>query len=150
MPPLDAILKYQNQAVIQRFITHHPEAAADAELIFDDLKRFLWLNVKLGEEGQRGQPVPDLSFSKSMTIIDEMWHEFILLTEYYAQFCQDWLGQFVHHPTPMPRFEAHRQTQTEEACMEIFLSELITCVYEHFGQEVAERWFDYYEKYELD
>ena len=29
--------------------------------------------------------------------VDEVWHQFILFTRQYADFCQDTLGNFLHH-----------------------------------------------------
>jgi hypothetical protein len=31
------------------------------------------------------------------TQIDEVWHSFILFTKQYASFCNDYLGEFMHH-----------------------------------------------------
>jgi hypothetical protein len=32
-----------------------------------------------------------------MFILDEMWHNFVLFTRDYIQFCHDHFGRFVHH-----------------------------------------------------
>lgn len=148
MKSLDEILAYKNKAVIDRFTKMCPEATEDAELIFDDLKRFLWLVATTEERRKAGEALPDISFSNSMIIIDEMWHAFILLTEYYADFCQKYLNQFIHHPTAMDKFLANKKTMPEKEAAEIFLSEMVELVHDTFGTETAERWFDYYFKYQ--
>ncbi len=145
--PLEEILAYKNTAVVERFKKMSPNAADEAEMIFDDLKRFLWLVATTEEKRKEGTALPDISFSESMIIIDEMWHSFILLTEYYADFCEKYLGQFIHHPTAMDKFEENLKSMDREAALEIFLNELVGLVYEELGDETAVRWFDYYFKY---
>lgn len=148
--PLSKILAYKNDAVIQRFVKFHPEAKEEAELIFDDLKRFLWLVAVMDEKEQKGEEVPDISFSASMLIMDEIWHAFILVTEHYTDFCNTYFGKYIHHPTRMPIFEQNFKKLGEEESMEIFLNAMITAVVLELDEEVAERWFDYYFKYPVD
>ena len=44
-------------------------------------------------------------------IADDLWHEFILYTKQYAEFCQSAFGEFFHH-TPAAAMGAHRETNT--------------------------------------
>jgi hypothetical protein len=148
--PLDEILAYKNQEVLDRFSKMRPDATAEADLIFDDLKRFLWLVATTEKKRKAGAELPDISFSESMLIIDEMWHAFILYTEYYAAFCDKYLGQFVHHPTAMDKYSANKKNMSEEEASQIFLRELASLVYDSFGEETVERWFDYYFKYQVN
>lgn len=62
-------------------------AAADAKLICDQYKRFLFLKFKY-------QGVFDLPPS---TEIDEVWHIHILDTRAYARDTQAIFGEFLHH-----------------------------------------------------
>lgn len=41
--------------------------------------------------------------------VDEMWHSFILYTEQYADFCDEFCGKFMHHAPCTPE-----QLQTED------------------------------------
>ena len=147
--PLDEILKYKNKFVIDRFQEFRPDAIEEADLIFDDLKRFLWLVATLSDRKEKGEKVPDLSFAKSMLVMDDMWHAFILWTNFYTEFCDENFGRYLHHPTEMPKYYQNTTVDgmEEEEAMSIFLTEMITCVIEEFGEETAERWFDYYAKY---
>jgi hypothetical protein len=44
-------------------------------------------------------------------IIDDLWHEFILHTRDYANFCHTTLGTFVHHvPSTAPDPSSYRRT----------------------------------------
>jgi hypothetical protein len=58
---------------------------ADVLPLFIELLRFMQLTKTAGER---------LSPSH---IVDLAWHEFILFTKYYAAFCQEQFGSFVHH-----------------------------------------------------
>ncbi len=146
---LEEILYYKNKNVTQRFCQIRPDAKEEVDLIFDDLKRFLWLVATFEERKQKGEQTPDISFSISMIIMDDMWHAFILWTKQYNEFCQQYLGDFVHHPTEMPIYEqnikVHNLEETE--AMNIFLEGMITVCMEELGEEVTQRWFDYYLKY---
>lgn len=54
--------------------------------VFEDLKRFLFL-CGASTDGPFAPSVP----------IDEMWHNFILFTEDYYNFCQSFFKRFIHH-----------------------------------------------------
>ncbi|MFT5766047.1 MAG: hypothetical protein ACI8X3_003485 [Saprospiraceae bacterium] len=146
---LEETLAYKNKFAIDRFKQTRPDAAEEADLIFDDLKRFLWLVATQEERKAKGEEVPDLSFAQSMLVLDDMWHAFILCTNFYTEFCNEYFGNYIHHPTDMPKYIKNTKTDgmEEEEAMSIFLTEMITRVIEEFGEEIAERWFDYYAKY---
>ena len=44
-------------------------------------------------------------------IADDLWHEFILYTKQYAEFCRLAFGEFFHH-TPAAAMGAHKETNT--------------------------------------
>ncbi len=147
--PLEEILKYENKFVVDRFCQFRPDAKEEVDLIFDDLKRFLWLVATLQERKEKGEEVPDISFSASMIIMDDMWHAFILWTNFYTEFCQENFGKYIHHPTDMPIYYQNHYVDKmeEEEAMGIFLRDMITIIIQELGEEVAQRWFDYYLKY---
>lgn len=147
--PLEEVLAYKNKFVIDRFKKFRPDAADEAEQIFDDLKRFLWLVATLQEQKAKGAEVPDVSFPVSMIIMDDMWHAFILWTNFYTDFCDKYFGQYLHHPTEMPIFEKNhiKGDMPEEEANDIFLRGMITVVIDVFGETLAQRWFDEYSKY---
>ncbi len=145
---LEEILHYENPSVIERFQNRYPFAKSDSHLIFDDLKRFLWLSASIEEKKQDGQDTPDISFSESMYVLEEMWQAFILSTNDYIDFCNNYFGRYLHHPTQKIKYQANFEKLGKDEAMEIFVTDLITCVYENLGEEVANRWFDQYTNYE--
>jgi len=68
------------------------ENAGQFRMVFTELKKFLYLARRSGE----ALPVTSIG-------VDAVWHNFILFTARYQQFCEDLLGGFVHHyPEPKP------------------------------------------------
>ncbi len=69
--------------VIRRYAFKRDIGIPDAERLFDELEGFL-----------------DIAISSSVSPsfgVDEAWHEFILHTRLYADYCQSRYGTFVHH-----------------------------------------------------
>ena len=60
-----------------------PESYREA---FTELKKFLWLCDRSDEQ--------NLMVSK---LIDELWHQFILSTIEYHDFCDQFFGHYMHH-----------------------------------------------------
>jgi hypothetical protein len=87
---LAATFGYQNGAVVWRLQKELTLSEDNAKLLFEDLKRFLWVSALVGETVA---PPP---------AIDDAWHVFLLFTMDYAQFCNRFLGCFIHHPPRRP------------------------------------------------
>jgi len=87
---INAIMAYQHAGMIERLQDKLKLSVSEATLLFDDVKRFLYLCSTT--EGH-------LAPTKH---IDEGWHHFILHTKDYALFCERFFGRMVHH-TPFTR-----------------------------------------------
>lgn len=91
--PLTEVLAYCNSAVVERYQKDFGISAAEAALLFLDVKRFLWLAAIEGVVA----PSPK---------IDDGWHTFIIFTVDYQDFCERYFGRFMHHrphrPTDKP------------------------------------------------
>lgn len=82
---MQSVLSYKNDRVVERFLKLYEIEKKHAEQLFVETLKFLWAcSVCRHVLG----PV---------TIIDEMWHNFILFTGDYAKFCNDYLGRYIHH-----------------------------------------------------
>ena len=138
-PELDRLLSYQNALVIQQFRKNHPEHAPDAEALFTEMLKYLWLSAQHQYEQHHSPNDPQLDFSpvihEEMQAIDSMWHEFILVTMDYQHFCQEYFGRFVHH---IPNTDDEIPTE-EEYARELTL--FLEYVLKHLGEETLERWF---------
>jgi hypothetical protein len=82
--PLQEVLAYSNDAVIERYQKDLGISCDDAALLFSDVKRFLWLAAVEGVIA----PPPK---------IDDGWHTFIIFTLDYKTFCERYFGRFMHH-----------------------------------------------------
>jgi len=150
--PLEEILKYKNPHVLDNFIKFHPHLNVPVEkapIIFEDLIRYLWLSATISEKAEKNPEwdAPTITISHSMTVIDQMWHTFVLFTEFYADFCQKYFGNFVHHPPPAKKWIANTKKLGAEEAGKIMVDELLACIMEYLGPEVTIRWFEEYEQY---
>ncbi|HET7500357.1 MAG TPA: hypothetical protein VFK02_05115 [Kofleriaceae bacterium] len=138
---LDEVLAYKNPKVIWRFQDKFALAARDAKDLFRETLRWLWACAT-----SRALGGPALHIRHSMTLLDEMWHEFILFTQDYTEFCDRYLGGYIHHQ-PATRLEKQafrrgyrrhpaRMREQEEAS----LVEQFRFLRDHVGERVLEKW----------
>jgi hypothetical protein len=138
---LAQVLAYENDEVVARFCWDYGYTLQQAEEIFLETKRWLWLCAHHAAEGRLGE---ELTMFDEMAIIDKMWHTFLLFTHDYAQFCERYFKRFVHHqPTP----ESIKQATTPESRLAT-LKNNYEYIYDHLGPEVLKRWCeDFPERY---
>ncbi len=98
----ETVMAYRFDPLIYRMVDKHGWDEAVACEVFEEFKRYAWLCATTGEA---------LAPTK---IIDEMWHNFILFTEDYQEFCRVTLGRFFHH-RPTRRGQIHGEDNGESA-----------------------------------
>ncbi len=99
-----------------------------AEDLFADVQRFLWMAAQSPEPSI---PAP---------LIDDGWHEFILFTKEYEDFCVTHCGGFMHH-------EPHTDAVIEPVHIDT-LKPTIDLMYRVFGSKPSKNW-DYIPTKEL-
>jgi hypothetical protein len=147
-PKLNEVLQYKNQKVIQVFLRTNPMEESEANLIFEDLLRWLWLcrTHQIKQNHWLQKKSNGLTLYTPMNIIDEMWHSFIICTKDYQEFCHQYLGAFIHHSPNVN--ESVNAQKKEESREDPELKQMLHLVLIHFGKETMQRWFvDYPEKY---
>ena len=82
---MERALAYRNEAVVLRLCQNLELRRVEAELLFSDLLRFLYLCATSKK-----------SLAPSRRI-DSAWHEFLLFTRDYQCYCKRHLGTVVHH-----------------------------------------------------
>lgn len=82
---LNKVMAYKNPALVARLQEKLNLSKEDAETLFADTKRFLYLCAT-----NKHHLIPP-------TMVDEGWHNFILFTKDYQKFCHRFLGRFIHH-----------------------------------------------------
>jgi hypothetical protein len=91
-------LRLRREAYIRSFILpkglfeklreHHPNLTMkDCQLVSQGLRQFFLSHLQSGRK----------YVSMPSQVADDLWHEFILYTKNYQQFCQDAFGRFLHH-----------------------------------------------------
>lgn len=103
------ILDYDLSVVTTTFATRHPEYADSARELELECKRFMYLAAIA--------PTLDLAPTKP---IDEYWHQFVLFTETYTNFCAEITGYFVHHNPLAGPDHAKIFSRTQELVQKIF------------------------------
>lgn len=112
MRSLSEVLAYRHDGVVEKLRTRLSIGTDEAEILFDDTKRFLFL---CGSCDEPLGPPP---------AIDTGWHEFILFTKDYDGFCSDKFGRFIHHQpyraSEQVRVDGSRLARTLELAEGIF------------------------------
>jgi hypothetical protein len=97
---ITSVVNYQNNLVIKKFILENSCTEQKARLLFEETKKFL-LICALSE-----------SSCTPNKLIDQMWHQFILFTYDYQEFCMKTFGFIIHH---FPTVELNAKTHSANA-----------------------------------
>lgn len=136
---LSAILQYRNEDVLSRFTDLFEVTDAEAEDIFTETKKFLFICR------QPGVFIPD-----ELLIVDEMWHNFILFTATYQEFCNHYFGGYLHH---LPASKAEKIKQQEQVATDVAtarktfhekMARFMTITYDQLGRDTVVKWFQQY------
>ena len=149
-PTLDEVLAYSNRDVVYRFRKTYGLSWEESEDIFEQVKKWLWLANHRRRAGIR----EGLSIDLSLVVIDEMWHNFVLFTREYAEFCDRYFGYYLHHG---PATEAEDREHAERLQSYASREERIRAVkdakrpqyeyiYDHLGEETFVKWYREYPK----
>ncbi|XXX80825.1 hypothetical protein WMF30_18890 [Sorangium sp. So ce134] len=100
------LFAYRAQFVLDKLLMNKTVATErEAEALFRELARYLWL-----VESDRTRAYPMFSLR-----VDEAWHQFVLFTIEYADFCQRFFGRFLHHaPANAPAQHAAPEATWDE------------------------------------
>ena len=138
---LGSVLSYRHSDLLSRFGAKYRFSLDESEALFGDVKAWLYL------VGTRTVTAPPLVILPSMEVVDDLWHEFILYTKDYADFCCRHFGHFIHHePTrEAERDFSRRQREANPAGFRAKkrreLEEFIGYVYDRLGPDTCHRWF---------
>ncbi|MEO1518681.1 MAG: hypothetical protein AAFV95_26945 [Bacteroidota bacterium] len=147
---LDEVLAYQNKWIIHKFLEKYSLPFSEAEELFEQTKKWLWLNAISIEEEQAGAESIELFIDGPMAMVDEMWHTFILFTREYKKFCRQYFGFFIHHgPTTKLEKDTAKQRAAQEP--EAYLAELeaeferqYAYIYDRLGEDTLRKWYSEY------
>ncbi|WP_315814861.1 hypothetical protein [Paraflavitalea speifideaquila] len=136
---LTTLLQYNNEDVLSRFTDLFEVTETEAADIFTETRKFLFIC---------GQP--DVFIPDELLIIDEMWHNFILFTATYQDFCHQYFGTYLHHQ-PASKVEKIRHQEQLAADVattrKVFnekLTRFMTVTYDQLGHDTMIKWFQQY------
>lgn len=142
IPELEKILKFKNEDIIHRFMNEFSISELESEEIFTETKKWLYACTV----GKGKQNTPRLIIDDSLLIIDEMWHNFILHTNLYFDFCIEHFGYYVHHqPTSKKEkqdFKTNFQEKYKTYKNQIHIQ--LEYLYDLFGEETVIKWYEIY------
>jgi hypothetical protein len=155
-PALCEVMAYHNERVIGSFLKSFELSENEARDIFEQVKCMLWLGNEMDFDGFTEQGKA-FSIDRSLLILDEMWHTFILCTKDYKEFCEEFFGHFIHH---YPQVEseakvAQRKAEFADLDQAQRIARLAdekrwqyTYVFKKLGKDIFIKWYtDFHQKY---
>lgn len=143
LPKLDELLEYKNPAVLKLYEQNYPNSQLTAQQALAETLKYLWLTVKhqfdIKSNPNDNCLPPRCVMLRSMQEIDNMWHEFILFTQEYTNFCLRYFGEYLHH---LPNIFDNAPISPEETENEISL--LLPYIYDTLGENTVRVWFASY------
>ena len=123
-PVLDFHAPYLIEKLVKERIV---DSADEGEALFAEARKYLILSYVDTE----------VSWNMYSARVDEVWHQFVLFTAQYAEFCRRYFGLYLHHnPSNAP--EAPGQDRPHPSTFEGFSARYQA----FFGEPLPELWLD--------
>jgi len=139
LPDLNHLLSYKNEKLLHRYANDYPNNSLSPDIALQEILKYFWLSKKHQLERSEQPDNESLQFRAAihaeMKEIDDMWHTFLLFTQDYANFCQDYFGSFIHHD---PSVEEIAQSQED---YKIDLQRYLSYIYDLLGPQTLKLWF---------
>ncbi|MEP1555057.1 hypothetical protein [Paraglaciecola sp.] len=146
---LEDVISYKNDDVIDRFIKIYGIEKDQATIIFNSTKKWIWLcyyRRKVNAE-------QNLVIDSPLVIIDEMWHNFVLFTKGYSEFCKRFFGHYMHHAPTSSAMQKEAMETFRSLSPDAIQEKLIEqkrwqyeFVYDHLGKDEFLLWYKQYPK----
>ena len=105
---ISEIMAYEHNALLDRYVKDYGGTRERAVRCFQALKQFLTVC----------SPVWGLKAASES--VDDMWHTFLLFTRDYQNFCDEYLGRFIHHQPAAEGLTPDSYTAARALVMELF------------------------------
>jgi hypothetical protein len=84
----EPVLRFEAPYLIEKLVKDRiVDTAAEGEALFAEAKKYLILSFADS----------DVSWNMYSRRVDEAWHQFVLFTREYVEFCHRFFGQYLHH-----------------------------------------------------
>lgn len=151
---LKEALNYQNEWIIYKFLESWDVSFEEAEGLFKEVLKWMWINALSKEERESGQDAPFLFIGGGMAFLDEMWHCFILFTHDYHAYCSEKFGFYLHHsPTTKAekdklKKELEENPEAVRVRTEQELETQYNYIFDKLGEGTLVTWYsDYTDRY---
>jgi hypothetical protein len=133
---LAALLEYRNEEVLFSFCESFAVERDEAERIFVEMLKFLWLCHTENDRTMRTIDAP-------IVIIDEMWHTFVLFTRDYHEFSLKYFGKYIHHQPTTSGEKQEERSLTPELRQKAREEQRArySRIFDKLGRETFVRWF---------
>lgn len=145
VPSIESVISYKNKSVVEKFLEKYDLPYEEAEDIFIEMLKWLWLGAVAKNDG-----FDKLVVHEDLFIIDEMWHTFILFTMDYTTFCDEYFGHYLHH-TPATKADREVEEATSKENPELYLKKVeeelrehYSYVYDRLGESTLLKWYSIY------
>jgi hypothetical protein len=124
----DGALHYEAPFLIEKLLKERiVDTPEEGEALFTEVKRFLVLS----------RLDPGVAWNVYSARVDEAWHQFVLFTREYVEFCHRYFGRYLHHnPSNAP--ESLRTEGVEPSTFRSFRFRYLAL----FGVPLPDPWFD--------
>ncbi len=145
----DSALAFRCDDVLDKFCSNFEVTQREAESLFLEVKRWLWLSAVVHQRKVRGDEAAasvELIIDHDMTMIDEMWHTFVLFTREYHSFCAEFFGHYLHHAPTTERQKsamaekARGMTESEREAELTIYERRWSYIYDLIGHDATETW----------
>jgi len=124
MAAIERAMHFDMSDVLTRYKFHHSVTDAEVREHERELKRFLTL-CALNPDARYGMLNP----------VDNLWHEFIIFTKKYVEFCELVAGKYIHHKSRIPG-----KSRGEEEVKKMF-NQFRRDYFAHFGEPAPEKYW---------
>lgn len=142
MNDLTRVLQYENKNVLFRFLNLYNVSIEDARELFEETKKWLYAVAVNRELYKKGEIDFIIGVNDDLLILDEMWHNFILFTKDYNDFCNKYFGFFINHQ-PMTENETARENIDYEGIQKerkVFFKKQYSFIYDLLGEKTLIKW----------
>lgn len=124
----EPVLSFDAPYLIEKLVKDRVvDSAAEGEALFAEVKKYLILS----------QVDSAVSWNMYSRRVDEVWHQFVLFTSQYVEFCNHYFGHYLHHnPSNAP--EGPGRTTLTSSTLKDFRARYAA----FFGEPLPDIWED--------
>jgi hypothetical protein len=122
-------LEFEAPFVVEKLVKNHTASTVnEAEQLFTEAKKFIILS-----QSER------VAWEMYSALVDEAWHQFILYTKEYTEFCDHYFGRYVAH---CPNNSPQAQSDCKEVGKSMTFADFRSRYEAVYGESLPDVWYD--------